>query len=513
MLTEPIRGLVDDVAQHRATESLSSGTIVEINHVVSAAAGLYEKVRYLIDYREEHTIRRAAIERILKRHILIEKRQVDGPTILQELVESKYLPNEFATDTVMRAIDHTIERFLKLQLLSGRSRDMAKRLLSLAASEIESLLSHNEYIVDRASIDAIYKVIRPHVLLKGYSEEDIDVQVYCASRRALLSSDDATLSYALWLMFVPEWREGDADLEAISTRLPSIMQGLTRAVHHPLQWQIVPRIKNESICFRIIRELVMADPSGAGSTLTDTAKMDAFIRSFLSKKYDRENERIKSGGLRAVVYLFITKMTVALIIEAPYETFFLGGINYVPLMTNIFFHPILLFALTRRVRSLGEGNTTAIIGDMHRVLYSGEGRVIRIYARYTEFTKFFASFYVILFFGVFGAIITILQLLRFNIVGTILFLFFLALVSYFAFRIRSNARRWRVSGQESTISLVVNMFSVPVIRAGRWLSKTFSSVNIFVLIMDFLIETPFRLILNFSHQFILYLKEKADEIY
>jgi hypothetical protein len=33
------------------------------------------------------------------------------------------------------------------------------------------------------------------------------------------------------------------------------------------------------------------------------------------------------------------------------------------------------------------------------------------------------------------------------------------------------------------------------------------------MILDFLIETPFRLILNFSHQFILYLREKADEIY
>ncbi len=513
MLTEPIRGLIAEVARNRAAESSQSDTVLEINSVVSAAAGFYEKIRYLVDYREEHTIRRAAIERILKRHVLIEGKVLDAAQLLQEVVESQYLPKEFASENLIQAIERTITRFMQLQYLSGRTRDMARILLSLAATEIESHISRHEYAVDHASVEALYKVVRPHIIISGFSEKQLDVQVFCGSHRALLSSDDATLSYSLWLMFIPEWLDSEIELDAVAQRLRAIVAGLQQAIAHPLQWQIAQRIKNESIYFRIIREILMQRYSEAESILESPQKLESFTRDFLDKKYERENARIKSSGIRAVIYLFITKMTVALVVEAPYESFFLGSIAYVPLAINLFFHPTLLFILTRRVRALGENNTKAIINGLNRVVYKGEGRPIRIYARYTEFTKFFGFFYAILFLGVFGAIVTALQFLQFSIVGTLLFLFFLALVSYFAYRIRSNARRWRISGMDSTAALVANMLAVPIIRAGRWLSRTFSSVNIFVMILDFLIETPFRLILNFSHQFILYLKEKADEIY
>ena len=513
MLTEPIRALLAQVADNLHQEAPHSGSVLEVNSIVSAAATFYEKIRYLVDYREEHTIRRAAIERILKRHVLIERQTVDASAILQELVESQYLPKEFATEDLMHSVDATLQKFLQLQFLSGRTREMAKVLLSLAATEIESHISTHEYAVDEASTEALYKIIRQHIILHGFTEEQVDVQAFCACRRALLSSDDAALLYALWLKFIPEWRSSEIDQQNIVGRLQSIVIGMQHAVGHPLQWQIAQRIKNESIYFRIIREILMQNYPEAESILSTPAKLESFTRDFLAKKYEKENTRIQSSGIRAVIYLFLTKMTVALIIEAPYENFVLGGINYFTLAINLFFHPLLLFALTRRVRSLGESNTGAIIKGLHGVVYEGQGRPIRIYTPYTRFTQFFGFFYLLLFLGVFGAIVTILQVLDFSTVGTTLFLFFLALVSYFAYRIRTNARRWRVSGQDSTAMLVANMLAVPIIRAGRYLSRTFSSINIFVMILDFLIETPFRLILNFSHQFILYLREKADEIY
>lgn len=513
MLTKPIRDLILQVQSGHAENSHESGTVLEVNSMVSAAASFYEKIRYLVDYREEHTIRRAAIERILKRHILIERKVVDASTILQELVESQYLPKEYATEHLVQTVAHTIDRFIKLQYLSGRTRELAKVLLSLAATEIESHISVNEFAIDHASVEALYKVVRPHVIVGGFSENHIDVQTLTACRRALLSSDDAIVKYALWLKFVPDWSKGETNLEELSQRLRSIIAGIQQAIEHPLQWQIAQRIKNESIYFRIIREIFIQHPTEVEAILSNPTRLETYTREFLQKKYERENIRIKSSGVRAVMYLFFTKMTIALLVEAPYEKFVLGSISYLPLFINLFFHPLVLFALTRRVRALGEGNTKAIISGLHRVLYSGEGRPVRVYARYTEFTKFFAFFYLLLFLGVFGAIITVLQFLHFNAVSALLFLFFLALVSYFAYRIRSNARRWRITGQDSNIALIANMLAVPVVRTGRYLSQTFSSINIFVMILDFIIETPFRLILNFSHQFIIYLREKADEIY
>jgi hypothetical protein len=513
VLTEPILGLLENVAQNMPRAAGSGEGVIETSKAISAAATFYEKVRYLIDYREEHTIRRAAIERMLKRRILIEKKMITGDALLQELVEGQYLLGAHTSGEWVAEIDRIIARFMQLQVLSGRTKYLAKHLISYAASEIESLFSATEHTVDSACVDAFYQTIRPHIIVPGFSDGHIDVQAFCACRRALLSSDDAALSYALWLMYVPDWKNEECDLEALAAHVRGIVLSIQNASEDQLQWQIAQRIKNESIYFRIVREVMIQKDGEAERIFADPSRIDAFTKDFLQKKYEKENERIKSSGLRAVAYLFFTKMIVALSVEAPYEYFILGGIAYPQLITNIMFHPALLFALTRRVKALGDSNTNAIIKGIHGVLYQGSVRTIRVYARYTNFTRLFAAMYIVLFFGVFGAIVTILQVFQFTDIGTVLFLFFLALVSYFAYRIRRNASRWKVSGGESAYSLIFNVLAVPVVRAGRWLSRTFSTINVFVLIMDFVIESPFRLLLNFSHQFIVYLREKADEVY
>ncbi len=79
-LSQPIQALLARIDQWR-DESLKKAapeTTLEVDALVSSAAKFYEKVRYLIDYREEHTIRRSAIERILKRRVLIESQPVVG---------------------------------------------------------------------------------------------------------------------------------------------------------------------------------------------------------------------------------------------------------------------------------------------------------------------------------------------------------------------------------------------------------------------------------------------------
>ena len=150
---------------------------------------------------------------------------------------------------------------------------------------------------------------------------------------------------------------------------------------------------------------------------------------------------------------------------------------------------------------------------MNALLHDGKQREIRVYAHYTAFTPIFAFLYVIIMLGMFGTIMQVLQMLHFHAASVILFLFFLALVSYFAFRIRRNANRWHASGNEGAFTIFSHILASPIVRSGRWLSKTFSSINVAIIIMDFILETPFKLLLSFSTQFVSYLKEKADEVY
>ena len=514
MLAEPIRELIGRVeaAEEESRKSSFGEQILEVNRIIAKAASFYEKVRYLIDYREEHTIRRSAIERILKRRVFMEQQTRVGATLLQELADGQYLQKEEATEELSNDIDSIVWKFLGLIDAAKVNGSISRRLISFAATEIDARLSPLQCTVDESTAEAFYKTMKGHVFVSGVSEEDVNVQLYCAVWRSLLSADNERLSYALWLLYVPEWRKQDVDVAGIAAKLQGVMVHIQLAVGSQLQWQLAPKLKNESIYFHIIRDVMQQHGGGAEQFLNSSSELEQYTREFLAKKYERENERIRSSGIRAVIYLFLTKMAVAVAVEVPYEYFVLGRIHYVPLSINILFHPLLLFAFTRRVGSLDESNTDAIIKGVNAILYEGKVRTIRVRNTYTRLTFAFGVLYLALIVFVFGALIGILQLLNFNAVSIILFLFFLALVSYFAFRIRHQARRWKVVENRGALALIASVLAIPVVRVGRWLSQTFSSINVFVLIMDFIIETPFKRLLNFSNQFLVYLREKAEEM-
>src|SRR3989338_9212102 len=224
MLSDAIREMVEriDAAEEAARSTVSSEGISEVNRIVSKAAGFYEKLRYLVDYREEHTIRRAALERILKRRVFIEQKAESCLVLLQELVDGKYIPKELATEETARDIDDIIAKYLELSRLGKVNGSLGRRLISFAATEIDTQISPVEYAIDHESTEALYKSLKGRVSAYGHSEEAVNGQLYCACWRALLGADDERLSYALWLLYVPTWNNG-ANLQEVAGKLPSII--------------------------------------------------------------------------------------------------------------------------------------------------------------------------------------------------------------------------------------------------------------------------------------------------
>ncbi len=510
-LAQPIQDLLAGARALAEREVPESGGItIETHKVVSAAATLYEKIRYLVDYQEEHAIRRSAIERILKRRILIENRKIDAHSILAEIVDGGYVRAEDLTQDSLRLVDQSLAKFFRIRPHLKGSNSLERSILSFVAGDIESVLIPGEYDRDDATAKALYKTVRPRIVAPDLSTIDVDIQTRCACRRALLGEDDASLRYSLWIWYVPQWKGDGEGVEALIPQMPAIVAYIRKQVDDSTHWHIAQKIKNESVYFRIIREFVRRDPVGATSLFENSERLESETRAFLSQKYARENKKTRSSGLRAVWYLLFTKFILALVIELPYEAFILGGGVHFPLFVNILFHPALLFSLTYFAGSMGKENTDAIIRGMNSVLHGADTRKITIRSK-KRLVKTFAVLYGLLTLGIFGSLLAVLQALDFNIVSMALFFAFFVLVSYFAFRIRYNASRWRVV-YNSNLSLIISMFVLPVVSTGRWLGRKFSTVNMFVFIMDFVIETPFKRVLNFSNQFILYLREKAAEV-
>ena len=125
----------------------------------------------------------------------------------------------------------------------------------------------------------------------------------------------------------------------------------------------------------------------------------------------------------------------------------------------------------------------------------------------------FKIFYAISFSISFGVIGYALYYLDFNIVSAIIFFLFLTLVSFFGYRVRENAREYVIPAKKvGVFRSMFDLYTLPILRAGRWISQEFAKINVFVFVFDFMIEAPFKLLIELLEQWFSFVREKKEEI-
>lgn len=492
---------------------------ISVEHFSSTIGVRYEKFHSFLDYQEERFLRRAAIERILRRKLFFGEQGI-GYSLLQELVQGGYLANDSVPERLSATTERVIARFMALlQAMEHGTKDTSLRrwCISFAATEIHRML----FPLPAAEplVDAFFAEVKEKVFYLAPAQGfEAELQTYLGCRRSLLKEHDREAAYALWLRLVPSWAHANTgeEIARIGSFAQSVIARIDATVKDSVGWKVVGKLKNLGIYYALIREVVEQYGLESHRVLDDQAQLDDAVRLSLSKKYKTELRRARRSGFRAVVYIFLTKILLAFLLEYPYDAFVLRSVDYLALGINAIFHPVLLLFMTSTISAPKEQNTNLIIAGIHEVLAGKPIRPMRIDAshRVGVFGTFLLVLYAILFLISFGLIITVLHFLNFNIVSVVLFLFFLTLVSYFGLRIRHNTREWKLSTKESGIlNLLWEVLTLPIVRVGRWLSKTFSSINIFVLIMDFIIEAPLKNLFLGLDLFVSFLREKREEIH
>ena len=111
------------------------------------------------------------------------------------------------------------------------------------------------------------------------------------------------------------------------------------------------------LVFWTIKDIIKEHPEGATEIFKNEEKLTKMVRRVAETRYDRFRTRRTRTVARAVLFLFLTKMLLALIIEVPYEYFFLEHIALGALAINILFHPIFLSVIGMTVRIPQKRNT------------------------------------------------------------------------------------------------------------------------------------------------------------
>jgi hypothetical protein len=247
------------------------------------------------------------------------------------------------------------------------------------------------------------------------------------------------------------------------------------------------------------------------------ASIDTAITKAANARYGDFRSKLMRTVVRAAFFLLLTKSILAVLVELPYEYFVLHSTDYVPLMVNILFPPVLLACIGVTVRIAKKENTAKILDEIHGILGVGDDFSL-VFKRRRPWERgalywIFNGLYVLVLLVTLSFIIATLHSFQFNALSIAFFLFFLSLVAYFGLRIRNTQRELVVL--ESTrgfFGTIVDILTLPIVRAGRWVALRAPRINIFLFFFDFIIEAPFKAAIGIVESWLGFLREKRDEI-
>lgn len=487
------------------------GPYVSVERLTGRFGVLYEKLRSLVDYKDYHVIRRSAIRRILKRQLYIERKPNTGVALLKEMVSGGYLQNNRVPEAKALEIQNIIRKWMTVE----REGIPVSLALDFVSIEVEEYLFPDP--VKDIMVNSFFAAAETALEYQGRESVNRALISYAACRRSFLAEDKSAFLHAQLLRDVPELLShsyGGAALATLTTRIRESISRAERVAAHPLVWKVSARLKNYALYYSVLLEVFHSYGKGAEIVLDDEGKLREFAATIIEQKQRQQRKLLRQSGRRAVVYLLLTKILLGVALEWPYERFILGAENFVALGSNALFHPALLFLMVSFVGKERHSRERVLDG-VSAVVQGKEMKQIFIKPPASATTFFLVTcFYVVLFAASFGAILWALIALHFNAVSIILFFVFLTLVSYFGLRIRGSARRWEpVREKQGTFGMVWSLFTFPIVRTGQWISVRFSRINVFVFLLDFLVEMPFKAFLGVFDASLSFIKEHRVDTY
>lgn len=503
-------------------KKVSEEETIKVSEAMSSVAFLYEKIRNVIDYREEHLFRIGAIERSLQRRPLWKNKEEEvAESLIRELIRSGYLENRRVPVIKINQVSQIISKyrhlFRALPSENQKNEKLIDWVLSLAASEIETVLVPQEE--EKALMVAFYQLLNKNLKYNGYPEKTTRTRFYIASQRALLKPSLPTLRYNLLLGYLPEWPEAKPDkINYFATNLIQIKEKIETHLNHPQTEKLVHYCRRHTAPFLILKDVIGQFPLETRGEFQDPEKLEERVIEVCQRRYSQAKSRLTRGATRSIIYIFLTKMLFALFLEFPFDLLVVHRVKLFPLAINSIFPPALMFAFVLSVPKPGEKNTQRIIEKIKEIVYQGTYKTTPLTLSRPEAgkkslrTNAFRGIYALTFLLSFGLIIWGLDKLEFNFFSVLIFLFFLTVVSFFAYRVSQAAKELILEEKESLFSAISDFFVVPILRTGRRLSSELAKVNVFNFILDFFIEAPLKSILEIGEEWLAFLREKKEEV-
>ena len=500
--------------------------VLSVDEVASRLAFFYEKIKSIVDWHEEHLIRKVAIERDLKRRMVFQKENKSlAESLILELIRAGYFENgkieEIRVSEVQKALDK-YSYIIKNSPEHPKKKELSRWLLGLAACEIEEILdppTKQKALLDYMFESMIQKIqLSPEAIEKyRLTEEEKNILIYIACQKSLFKLDDTLIAYHLLRLQYPDWDDlSGSRLEYLASNIYLIWGNIKKEFRHPAAKKIYAICEKYDAAYLILGDIISEEPEKSEELLKNPDLFEKAIGAAYDKREKIIKARVKRAAIYATLSIFISKILIVLALEIPFDRYVAGRFSYFSLIINILIPPLLMFLLIISIRPPDQENRQRLIMETIKIAYHHDKQdyyPVKAPRKRGIITNIFIYLvYLLTFLLSFGVIIWFLGKIHFSYFSQVVFIFFVCLIAFTGVKIRDRARELEIiEKRERVLSFVIDLLSLPIVKIGRWLAKQLSKYNAIIIFLAIIIDTPFQVFVEFLEKWRAFLKEKKAE--
>jgi hypothetical protein len=529
--------LISQYSFAKKSDKPSEGEVtIHVDEVASSVAAFYERIRTVVEWKEEHLMRRAAIIRKLKRRFFdleLNNFSEDGDIaegLVMELIRGGHFPNDKIDESRIREIQKIIGKYVFILKNNPENKggngglNFYNWLLDVASCEIEDALA--PAIREMALIEYMFwsmkekikvsdKIFQQGLLRNG----DEDILLYIAVCQALFKLDKPIISYNLIKYKYPKWQNPDEQLLLDASRdMFVVWQEIEKDFENPLSNKFYAICEKYDTPYLLVGDILLqGDPEQVGKEISEPSILENKIKEAYSKRTTTLKTRISRAAIYSTISIFATKILSLVILEWIIDEVTNSKANYGILIADIMIPTTLMFLMVSSIKKPSAKNLNIVVMESMKIAYKKDSQdvyEIKINKKKNVAMRLILSLmYVFSSFITFGAIYYILSNFGFPITSILIDIVFIALILFAGTAVAKRAQELTMEKEkEGFLSFLSDVFFLPMQGFGKWISTTWKQYNAIAAFFNALIDMPFTAFVEFLEGWRNFIKERKEEI-
>jgi hypothetical protein len=531
-LSEATKKLISQyaLAQKQAVP-IEGATTIHVDEVAQKVAAFYEQIRTIVDWKEEHLMRRAAIIRKLKKRFFdlelnnFSKVDEAAESLVLELIRGGHFPNDKIDESKINDVKRVINKYVFILKNNPENKEgkaginFYNWVIDVAACEIEETLAPS--IKEMSLIDYMFSAMKEKIKVSekfyesgALKKEDTDVQIYIAVCLALFKLDKPMISYNLIKYKYSQ-----------SENIFKIWQKIEEDLANPMGNKFYAICEKYDTPYLLMGDILSSNTAAeTGKEITDPAVLEDLIKDSYSKRLATLKSRISRAAVYSTISIFVTKvLTLLLSAVLIFKFVFHYPTDWSLLAVDVLAPTLLMFIIVIGIRRPTKKNLNIVTMEAMKVAYrrdTPDSYEIKMRRKKGPVMRVVLSLvYVLSAFVTFGLIYLAFKHFFWSlpkpefVASFVIDIIFIAVIFFAGTAVSKRAQELTMEEEkEGFLSFMSDVFFLPMQGLGRWISNKWKKYNAIAAFFNALIDMPFSAFVEFLEKWRYFIKDRKEEI-